>query len=385
VYSNNAGSCSADGNECTSDVCSAGSCTHPAKAGSCSDDGDPCTADTCSAGSCTHADVGTCSKSNYVAIFTNRNSKYVVLSGGSLMWTGATLASAEVFEKVGEVGTRLLLRSTSTDQYVTLDANDQLVLVSGRANATTFDAPTCDAPFVGLRAIGDTDGNGFVAADAGDLLNARSGSCGAGDSTAWEKFKLVPVTDPCATAADCDDGNPCTDETCVAGYCSYADNGTACSSDGSSCTTDVCLTGSCTHAQDGSCGGTLVAIFANRSSTYVVLSADYLQYTATLLASAETFEKLSFDGSRFMLRAASTGNFVRLDGNDELLADASYAQAMRFDSYACDAPFVALEAGDDDDNNRTVAADANSRLKARSGSCGVGDATAWEKFQLVGL
>ena len=52
-------------------------------------------------------------------------------------------------------------------------------------------------------------------------------------------------TAPCASAADCDDGNPCTDDTCVAGSCQHVDNSAPCD-DGDACTVgDQCTLGVC--------------------------------------------------------------------------------------------------------------------------------------------
>jgi hypothetical protein len=53
--------------------------------------------------------------------------------------------------------------------------------------------------------------------------------------------------DPCTTAAQCNDGNPCTVDKCVKKACAYTNksDGTACS-DGNACTkSDTCLAGAC--------------------------------------------------------------------------------------------------------------------------------------------
>ncbi|NOT02230.1 MAG: hypothetical protein HOP29_16600, partial [Phycisphaerales bacterium] len=53
------------------------------------------------------------------------------------------------------------------------------------------------------------------------------------------------VAQPCVTPAECDDSNPCTDESCPAGTCVFANNTEPCS-DGNNCTTgDVCTAGVC--------------------------------------------------------------------------------------------------------------------------------------------
>jgi uncharacterized repeat protein (TIGR01451 family) len=61
---------------------------------------------------------------------------------------------------------------------------------------------------------------------------------------------------PCATAAECVDGDPCTDDLCTAGVCGHAtqDDCTPCATaadcaDGNACTTDAC-------GADGSCAFT---------------------------------------------------------------------------------------------------------------------------------
>ena len=52
----------------------------------------------------------------------------------------------------------------------------------------------------------------------------------------------------CASAAECDDGNACTDDACVSGSCEYTDSSAACD-DGDACTTgDACAGGACVGA-----------------------------------------------------------------------------------------------------------------------------------------
>jgi len=54
----------------------------------------------------------------------------------------------------------------------------------------------------------------------------------------------------CVVDADCDDGNVCTDDTCVGGACQYTNNTVACD-DGLYCTlTDTCSGGSCVGSGD---------------------------------------------------------------------------------------------------------------------------------------
>jgi hypothetical protein len=60
------------------------------------------------------------------------------------------------------------------------------------------------------------------------------------------KISAIELIGPqCTADADCDDGNACTDDVCVAGLCQFTNNATPCS-DGSACTSgDVCSGGTC--------------------------------------------------------------------------------------------------------------------------------------------
>jgi hypothetical protein len=52
----------------------------------------------------------------------------------------------------------------------------------------------------------------------------------------------------CTSAANCDDANPCTDDSCNAqNKCVHTNNTAPCSTDNNRCTCDVCSAGLCTH------------------------------------------------------------------------------------------------------------------------------------------
>jgi hypothetical protein len=55
------------------------------------------------------------------------------------------------------------------------------------------------------------------------------------------------------TASCADDGNACTDDVCAAGACTHPDNTASCADDGNACTNDVCAAGVCTHPANGTC------------------------------------------------------------------------------------------------------------------------------------
>lgn len=95
----------------------------------------------------------------------------------------------------------------------------------------------------GTSGAGGSGGTGAVGGSAGTGGVAATGGTGGSGG--------------CKTAADCDDGNSCTTDSCdsVQGcvHKNAADN-TSCTKDGDNCTDDVCKSGQCTHPtrKDGS-------------------------------------------------------------------------------------------------------------------------------------
>jgi len=55
------------------------------------------------------------------------------------------------------------------------------------------------------------------------------------------------------TLACADDGNSCTNDVCAAGACTHPNNALACRDDNNSCTSDVCSAGVCTHPSNNTC------------------------------------------------------------------------------------------------------------------------------------
>ena len=60
------------------------------------------------------------------------------------------------------------------------------------------------------------------------------------------------------TLACADDGNSCTNDVCAAGACTHPNNSLACSDDNNSCTNDVCSAGVCTHPSNNTCNTSTV-------------------------------------------------------------------------------------------------------------------------------
>ncbi len=93
----------------------------------------------------------------------------------------------------------------------------------------------------------------------GPSLERISATNVATDSSNWAastvdrgtpgRTNSVSVASGCASAADCDDGDPCTADDCVDGCCSHVAgvDGVPCPDEGNSCTTDVCMAGQCVH------------------------------------------------------------------------------------------------------------------------------------------
>lgn len=63
----------------------------------------------------------------------------------------------------------------------------------------------------------------------------------------------ITITYVCETALDCDDGDPCTADTCLTGICEHTPDALDCD-DGDPCTSDACATGvGCTHTPPLDC------------------------------------------------------------------------------------------------------------------------------------
>ncbi len=73
----------------------------------------------------------------------------------------------------------------------------------------------------------------------------QSGSCVSGSPPcSAEACDEALAKCECSTDADCDDTNPCTDDTCVSSACQFANNAADCD-DGDPCTNDACGGGIC--------------------------------------------------------------------------------------------------------------------------------------------
>jgi hypothetical protein len=205
-----------DGNACTTDSCVNETCQNANHSNACADDGNPCTNDVCSNGSCTHP-----TKANGSACGSN---------------------SATDCDNPDTCAGGVCVSNYRANGTVCTD--DGSSCTYDRCNATG----QCAHPNKTNGTICD-DGN---AATAGDVC--ANGVC-AGTSTA-----------ECVTAADCNDANACTTDSCSGGSCQHVNNTGPCPDDGNECTNDTCGSGVCTHpnkAADTPCGSSTAGLCDN--------------------------------------------------------------------------------------------------------------------------
>lgn len=131
-------------------------------------------------------------------------------------------------------------------------------------------------------------------------LGAADAGMTRGDATSAADAARPPM--PCAEPADCDDGNPCTDDACTSGFCTHAPNDLSCD-DGVFCNGfDRCSAGACLHdgdpctattrcdeaaracigcSDDGACPGAMVSAWA--PCTFADVCAEGATQTRTML------------------------------------------------------------------------------------------------------
>ncbi|MBX2802617.1 MAG: hypothetical protein KTR31_33365 [Myxococcales bacterium] len=202
-----------DDNLCTIDQCTANSCNSLPDDGAPCDDADPCTdADSCLGGSCQATPIA--------------DGQPCV--DGQL---GLCLAGACV-DCIGDLDCddgNLCTTDTCSGNACTITNDD---------GAACDDADPCTASD---ECLGGSC-QATPIADGQPCVDGEIGLCFAGACV------------ECITAADCDDGNPCTADVCSGNVCSNPnDNGAACD-DGDACTQgDVCQNGACGHTLVISC------------------------------------------------------------------------------------------------------------------------------------
>jgi hypothetical protein len=89
-------------------------------------------------------------------------------------------------------------------------------------------------------------------AGAGMAMGGDSGEPGAGGAEP-QAGGAGGADAECTTGPDCDDGDPCTTDTCLLQHCSHTASTAPCEDDQDPCTQDVCSQGACTHPDNGTC------------------------------------------------------------------------------------------------------------------------------------
>lgn len=211
-----------DKNPCTDDACDPSSgCKHTPNAAGCDDD-NPCTVgDICNSGTCASGQAKTCASGDPCVI-----GKCSITSGGKCTFTDASDGTGCDDGSVCTAGDACKSGACSG---IKVDCDDK--------NSCTVDVCDSKAGCVHQEFSGPcADGDGCTEADS-----CKGGSCQAGPA------KL------------CDDGAPCTKDTCnkATGLCANAAaplDGTVCDADGSACTVgDVCSAGLCAAGKNANC------------------------------------------------------------------------------------------------------------------------------------
>jgi glucose/arabinose dehydrogenase len=327
-----------DGNPCTTDSCSPSiGCVYQANTAPCSDDGNACTNDVCSAGVCTHPDNGTCGNQPFQesggTVVIEAEHFHTNLARANDSWNLVNDASAsggQVLQAAPDNGTAIVSNYTTTSpelrfQIAFATPGTYHVWLRGRGpngdgdschagingtgpasadkissfstgfgwSRSTMDGPTAtitvasagihtfnvwmrEDGFVLDKIVLTTNGS-FTPSGAGPAESPRTGSgctsaaqCNDGnpctaDACVSGACQNAPVTNGTACA---DDGNTCTNDVCTNGACTHPNNTAPCADDGSTCTNDVCSGGVCTHPQNGSCGSSPCAAYCSSPTTF---------------------------------------------------------------------------------------------------------------------
>ena len=211
-------------------------------------------------------------------------------------------------------------------------------------------------------------------------------SCAGGACTSVPDAACV-----CDVDQDCPNDNACLDVSCVDHHCVTEPNDAPCADDNNPCTDDICSEGSC-GLDTGLCvGSDLVLIRVNRpqqaNQHVFVNAADSILISTGTRPTATIFEQVYLEASKlkFKLKEIETGAFVGIGANERMFANATVDTAMIFGAPDCGAPYVGLFAYGDDDNARTLTAEANGFLEATRGVCAPDNVGSWEKFELQPL
>jgi hypothetical protein len=247
-----------DGNVCTDDSCvPASGCTYVDNTDPCND-GNACTTnDTCSGGACAGGPAPDCDDANVCTddscdpatgcAYLNNNdpcSDDDVCTTNDICSGGGCVGGAPLDCDDDNVCT-----DDWCDPVSGCAGNDNQEIHCDDGDACTTDDTCVEGVCVGGPALDCNDGN--VCTD--DTCDPASGCQYVNNNDACSDGDACTTNDMCSGGAcvggpdlDCDDGNVCTDDSCVpATGCTYVNNTAPCN-DGDACTTvDTCSAGGC--------------------------------------------------------------------------------------------------------------------------------------------
>jgi hypothetical protein len=271
-----------DNNPCTDDSCiPATGCAHANNTGACTDN-NPCTiGDACSGGACIPgsgalpAPVQFCNGAGLTILDVTAPTpasvypSSITVTGQPSYLCSATVNLNGITHSFPDDIDILLARASGLNAIIMSDVGGGTALVAPGVNLTLSDAAAAGLPDAGPLVSGTfkptniNPGTGTEAWPApapapsgGSVLSAFKGGNPngswdlwvvddeAGDSGAMTGW-CVNLVSICLVDADCNDGNPCTNDACTNAICTHTNNTNPCD-DGSACTAnDTCSNGAC--------------------------------------------------------------------------------------------------------------------------------------------
>ncbi len=348
-----------DQDPCTDDRCVvvAGGCQHTNNTAPC-DDGVSCTGvDVCSEGSCQGTDI--CPVGSVCDPGTNACAETCFsdpdCSDGNPCTDDVCIINNQL-EVVVPGTCRHTNNSAPCDDQVACTSGDVCNagacvgtpnnLICDDQNPCTFDA--CLVSAGGCSHVNNTspcdDGLSCTSPDV-----CSGGSCHGQDTCPAGLFcdsGSNACLQGCASALNCSDGNPCTDDLCQAGVCSHVNNTSPCN-DGIACTSpDVCSGGSCTgppncpadqvcNALTGQCAPPGPAV---SSFTLINSDVDLPIPEFDPLAGGSILNLATLPTRNLNIRANTTPAVVGsvqfgLDGNPDVQREISAPYALKGDLY----------------------------------------------------
>jgi len=266
-----------DTNECTDDSCNpkSGNCVYEVKGTGtpCAGDGLPCTLDSCVQGTCKSFVVTGCViDGKCVSPGKNpANACQTCIEGGK-SWTSLSEGACDDGDACTGADSCVAGKCTGSEPVNCDDGNactkDTCVPASGCASQQLDGTPCDDTNFctiadrckVGACLAGDPKSCDDKNPCTNDSCDPKTGACTnlpntdtCADGNTCTTNDVCSggkcagtYTCQCAQAVDCDDKNPCTNDTCSNGTCTHAPLASGSCDDGNACTEgDACKAGAC--------------------------------------------------------------------------------------------------------------------------------------------